>query len=140
MPGPNSRRDIWHIHLERQFQGRMKDAEFDFDRLVDESCHYSGAEIEEVVNSALLKAYNEDREVQTKDLLESLGEVFRLSLTMPKEIMLLRKWAEVRVRRASDENPEDLTPKIIDAKEIPKLKSERMSSPFVEENPDLRNP
>ncbi|MEX2681256.1 MAG: AAA family ATPase [Candidatus Sigynarchaeota archaeon] len=128
LPGPKSREEIWSIHLKKRMKGRFKNANLDMKSLVNSSCYYSGSEIEEAVNSGMLAAYNLNREVTTNDLIAALGQIYPLAKTMSKELSDLRKWAEVRVRIASDERPEDLK---VEEGKVPRLKAEMMENPFV---------
>lgn len=127
LPGHKSREEIWKIHFKRRLKGRLKGLDLDYLNLISASCFYSGSEIEEAVNTGLLEAYNKDREVETHDLLESLKNIYPLSRTMAEDIKKMRSWAEIRVRIASKERPEDFS----EVNLGPRLKQEMLSSPFT---------
>ncbi len=129
LPGEKSRKDIWEIHLKKRLRGRYKEVKLNMKDLINESSGYSGAEIEEAINEGLYLAYNNDREIETKDLLSSIRRTVPLSKVMGEKIMNLRKWAKVRARLASDEALGDIPLK--ESKEIPKLKQEASDNPFI---------
>jgi ATP-dependent 26S proteasome regulatory subunit len=105
LPAAPERREIFSIHLKKR---RRDPATFDLEAVGDLTVGYSGAEIEQVVVSALFKAFNHSgREVLTEDLLEVIHESVPLSVTMREGIQKLRDWAETRARPASSETAED---------------------------------
>ncbi len=136
LPGPISRKDIWEIHLKKRMKGRYDSKIFNYIELVEKSIFYSGAEIEEAVNMGLIRAYNQNREINGNDLFDSLKEIYPLSKTMADVIIKLRTWAQVRVRVADSEKVEDIPPEI--GKDVPKLKQEHMSIPWVDEEDDSK--
>jgi len=109
LPGEKSRRDIWSIHLKKRLGVRYTDGMFDFEKLVEKSRGFSGAEIEEAVNEGLYQAYYDGRELQTDDLLHAIDETVPLSWVMGKSIQCLREFARSRARLASDEEQEEIT-------------------------------
>ncbi|MFA6135158.1 MAG: AAA family ATPase [Phycisphaerae bacterium] len=98
LPNVTERREIFRIHITKR--GR-KVANFDLDKLVEASEGFSGAEIEEAIISALFDVFYLDKELETADLLKSLGETVPLSKTMSEKISGLRAWADGRARPAS---------------------------------------
>ncbi len=65
------------------------------------SGEFSGAEIEEAINSALYDAFYAKREVATDDVKTALSQTVPLAKTMDEQINRLRSWAEGRARNAS---------------------------------------
>jgi AAA+ superfamily predicted ATPase len=124
LPSKNEREEIFKIHIAKK-ERVVKD--FNLDELVKTSSGFSGAEIEEAVNEALFIAYDNNREVEDRDILEALNATFPLSKTMADTIKDLRNWAKVRARFASNSICEEL-PKI-DIK-IPTLAQEK-HNPFI---------
>ena len=120
LPGDKSRMEIWNIHLKRRLKDRFQENVYDLDALVKQSLGYSGAEIEEAVNSALYSAFADNRDLATEDLINALKETYPLSKVMADGLSNLRKWAEVRARSAS----RDDKVKVKVEEKIPKLKSE----------------
>ena len=105
LPAAPERREIFAIHLKKR---RRNADEFDLDRLAEMTVGYSGAEIEQVVVSALFKAFNAGaRDLRTEDLVAVAEESVPLSVTMREGIAHLRIWAETRARPASSQRSED---------------------------------
>ena len=98
LPAPSERKEIFKIHITK----RKRDAsKFDLDALVNASAEFSGAEIEEAVNSALYDAFYAKGELATENIQESLSQTVPLAKTMDEQINRLRSWAEGRARNAS---------------------------------------
>jgi hypothetical protein len=99
LPAADERREIFAIHLRKRHRDP---ANFDLNKLANESAGYSGAEIEQVVVAALFSAFNEKaRDVTTDDLLKATKASIPLSVTMREGIQRLRDWAETRARPTS---------------------------------------
>ena len=98
LPFEDERKDIFRIHLARR---RRKPEGFDLDRLAQESEGYSGAEIEEAVIAALYRVFQQNRDVQTEDILTSLRDMRPLSEMMKEQIQAMRAYARDRTRYAS---------------------------------------
>ena len=97
LPGPDARRDIFAIHIER----RKRDPKaFDLAPLAEASDGFSGAEIEQAIVSALYVAFNQRRDLTGEDILGELGVTRPLSVLMAEKIDALRAWAEDRCVRA----------------------------------------
>ncbi|MGV3771951.1 MAG: AAA family ATPase [Verrucomicrobiales bacterium] len=98
LPNPAEREEIFRIHL--LSRSRNPDT-FVLDELIAASEGFSGAEIEEAINSALYDAFGESAELNSDHILEALNETVPLSCTMEEQITELRKWAHGRARMAS---------------------------------------
>ena len=98
LPAPEERWEVFRIHLEKR--GREA-AQFDLAALAEASGDFSGAEIEEAINSALYDAFYAKEEVTTAHLLNALPQAVPLARTMDEQISGLRSWAEGRARNAS---------------------------------------
>jgi AAA+ superfamily predicted ATPase len=98
LPSEEERSDIFRIHLTRRGRAAEK---FDVPALVAASEHFSGAEIEEAIISALYDAFYAQHDLTTEDILESLRQTVPLSKTMDEHLNRLRNWAEGRARHAS---------------------------------------
>ncbi|HEX8832093.1 MAG TPA: hypothetical protein VF705_13045, partial [Longimicrobium sp.] len=72
-----------------------------FGQLADATEGYIGAEIEQIVISALFEAYFEDRAVKLDDLLRATRNTVPLSVTQAEEIRAIRDWANVRAVAAT---------------------------------------
>ena len=98
LPGPKERSEIFRIHLARRKQD--PDA-FDLELLGHSTKGFSGAEIEQVVSSALYEAFSEQRPLTQRDLLAAITRTVPLSVTMEEEIKRIEAWAFKRAVRAS---------------------------------------
>jgi len=98
LPSCAERAEIFRIHLSRR--GRDA-AQFDLAALAGGSDHFSGAEIEEAINSALYDAFYARQELATSHLLCALTQTVPLAKTMAEQISALRAWADGRARNAS---------------------------------------
>jgi len=98
LPSREERAEIFRIHLHK----RERDpARFDLRALADASGDFSGAEIEEAINSALYDAYYEKQKLADGHILTALAQTVPLARTMDEQISALRAWAEGRARNAS---------------------------------------
>ena len=61
---------------------------------------FSGAEIEEAINSALYEAFYEQGELRAEHLFAALRQSVPLSRTMEEKLTQLRSWATGRARMA----------------------------------------
>jgi ATP-dependent 26S proteasome regulatory subunit len=98
LPSTAERAEIFRIHLAKR--GRAVER-FDLDLLAENSKDFSGAEIEEAINSALYDAFYASVDIQTDHVLAALRETVPLARTMDEQISRLRSWAEGRSRNAS---------------------------------------
>lgn len=93
LPDAAVRADIFRIHLQRRGQ---QAANFDTDELAAQTEGFSGAEIEQVVISALFTAFSAAQPLSA-DLLRSECHATRpLSVTMAERVAKLRRWAAGR--------------------------------------------
>jgi len=98
LPSREERLEVFRIHLSK----RSRDpAGFDLETLADASKDFSGAEIEEAINSALYDAFYGKEELKTEHALTALSQTVPLARTMDEQINRLRSWAEGRARNAS---------------------------------------
>jgi len=102
LPDREERVEIFRIHLSKR--GRDA-ARFDVGALADAAEDYSGAEIEEAINSALYDAFGTGADIQTGHVLNALGQTVPLAVTMDEQINHLRAWADGRARNASVPRP-----------------------------------
>jgi hypothetical protein len=97
LPNPEERREVFGIHLAKR--GRNPSA-YDLDALTAASPEFSGAEIEEAINSALYDAFYAREELTTAHVLTGLAQTVPLARTMDGQIAGLRNWAAGRARNA----------------------------------------
>ncbi|MBM3249540.1 MAG: AAA family ATPase [Candidatus Omnitrophica bacterium] len=98
LPAADERKEIFGIHIKKR---KRDPAKFDLASLSGESDGYSGAEIEQAVISSLYDAFLEERDINNRDVLNSLKQSVPLSVTMRESIEETRNWARQRARPAS---------------------------------------
>lgn len=98
LPNYEERQSIFQIHLSKR---GWKPEKFALDELAEETDGYSGAEIETIINSAIIESYAMQRVLSQTDLLEARERTVPLSITMEDEIFNLREWARTRCRAAT---------------------------------------
>jgi ATP-dependent Zn protease len=104
LPTAKERRQIFRIHLRKIGRDPKK---FDTKQLALLTSQFSGAEISNVIQQGLRKAYYDNAdEVQTSHIVEAISQVKPLAKTMKSEIDEIRKFAEDRTRKASSEKEE----------------------------------
>ena len=98
LPQQHEREEILRIHLDR------RDVSLSDEAVVElaEACEYfSGAELEQVVVSAMYAAFAEDRGLEPDDLMYAARDTVPLYRTYEEMIKGLREWAHERARPAS---------------------------------------
>jgi len=98
LPSREERIEVFRIHLTKR--GRDT-ARFNLEALADSSGDFSGAEIEEAINSGLYDAFYAKGDLNMEHLLTALSQTVPLAKTMDEQINRLRTWAEGRARNAS---------------------------------------
>jgi SpoVK/Ycf46/Vps4 family AAA+-type ATPase len=98
LPGAKEREEILRIHLARH---RRDPSAFALTELARKLDRFSGAELEQVVSSALFRAFAAGRDVSQVDLDMAASEIVPLALLYEERVQALRRWAETRARRAS---------------------------------------
>ena len=107
LPSMDERHEIFAIHLARR--GREPD-EFDLGELAAASEGFSGAEIEEAINSALYEAFYEKAALGDTHVFTAIRQTVPLSRTMQEPLEELRQWARGRARVANVEPSNSPTP------------------------------
>jgi len=97
LPGPDARRTIFRIHLNRR---QISAIDFDLDMLVEASAGFSGAEIEQAVVSGLFTARAQEISLNDQILLAQIHDTRPLSVVMAEQVAALRLWAEGRTVKA----------------------------------------
>jgi adenylate kinase family enzyme len=98
LPSLEERQEIFRIHIARH---RRQVKKFDVSALAEASKDFSGAEIQEAINSALYDAFYDKGDITTESILAALAQTVPLAKTMDEQINRLRSWAEGRARNAS---------------------------------------
>lgn len=98
LPSSPERIQILRVHLAKH--GRRPDL-YDLATLAFNAEDFSGAELEEAINSALYEAFHEGVDITTEHIRTAIQSTVPLAKTMHEQIRRLRQWAEGRARRAS---------------------------------------
>ena len=98
LPDLGERQEIFAIHVRKRKRDPKR---FDLGELARLTEGFSGAEIEQVIVSALYEAFDAGRELEMRDLVACIKESVPLSMTMREGISALRAWAADRTRPAS---------------------------------------
>jgi ATP-dependent 26S proteasome regulatory subunit len=98
LPTPRERGEILSIHL----KSRGRDPQqFQLEELTAATDGFSGAEIEEAINSGLYDAFDQGAELTGTHLLGAVRQSIPLSQTMQEPLQRLREWSRGRARPAS---------------------------------------
>ncbi|MGE4003445.1 MAG: AAA family ATPase [Planctomycetaceae bacterium] len=100
LPNYRERQHVLGIHLRKR---GWKPDKFDLSALSTQTEGYSGAELEQIVNSAIIESHAAGRVVSQEDLDRERELLVPLSVTMEDEIFALREWARTRCRPATPE-------------------------------------
>lgn len=105
LPTPTERAVIFKLHLSKIIKGSISE-NFEItdnliNKLVDMTEGFVGAEIEQVIVSAVFDAYSEDRTLQEDDLYRAVKNTVPLSVTQQEQIEMIREWANVRAVAAT---------------------------------------
>ncbi len=101
LPSPTERAQILAVQLRRR--GRNA-AAYPVADLTRELEHWSGAEIEQMVDSGLFRAYAEEQSELTEVHLRAAArELVPLATLYEEKIQALRQWGKTRARRASSD-------------------------------------
>lgn len=101
LPNFYERKIIFDIHLRKR---GWKSDKFEIEELSNLTEGYSGAEIEQIVNSAIIESYSQGRMMSQKDLADAQELLVPLSVTMEDQIFALREWARTRCRPATPDS------------------------------------
>lgn len=97
LPNLDERITILKLHLTRILNGSIS-KEFNvsdtlLNLLAKKTEGFSGAEIEQVVISAVFEAFSEDRILHEEDLLNAINNTIPLSVTQKEQIEDIKQWA-----------------------------------------------
>ena len=98
LPESPGREQIFRIHLAKR---QVDLASFDIPLLAGSSRGFSGAEIEQAVNSAVFEALASRRSMTQQDLMVMISRTVPLSITMAEQIKKIEAWAFKRAVPAS---------------------------------------
>lgn len=105
LPTKAERKVIFKLHLEKRLKGSIsKDfpiTDMLLNKLAEITEGFVGAEIEQVVISALFEAFAENRPLQEDDLFKVIKNTVPLSTTQAEQILTIREWANERAVAAT---------------------------------------
>lgn len=101
LPNFEERKHILGIHLKKR---GWKTEQFDLEDLARRSDGFSGAELEQIVVTALIDAFGNGRVLSQDELEQAWRSTVPLSVTMEDKIFALRNWAQDRCRRATSDS------------------------------------
>jgi SpoVK/Ycf46/Vps4 family AAA+-type ATPase len=93
LPTAEIRAEIFNIHLDKR---KLDKSGLDIEALAAMTEGFSGAEIEQLVVSAVYAAHDHDLGVETADLVREIENTRPLSIVMAEKISALRRWASDR--------------------------------------------
>ncbi|MEO1334648.1 MAG: AAA family ATPase [Myxococcota bacterium] len=102
LPNVHERLEVLRIHLTKR--KRDPKAYAGLEKLAQQTEHFSGAELEQVVVSALYRAFADNREVTDQDLDLAAQQTVPLYRTYEEKIKALRDWAKRRARPATQDS------------------------------------
>jgi SpoVK/Ycf46/Vps4 family AAA+-type ATPase len=102
LPSREERRLILDIHVRKKGRDPGK---FNFDKMIDMTQDYSGAEMEQAIIAALYESFDAGEDLTTERLENALSELVPLAVTMRERIEGMREWARTRARLASSRKP-----------------------------------
>lgn len=114
LPTKEERKTIFRIHLEKrlispQARGDFEISDEQLETLSELTEGFIGAEIEEVVISALFEAFSEERAIAFGDLVQAIHQTVPLSVTQGEQIKEIREWASLRAVAATKYTPRQST-------------------------------
>jgi SpoVK/Ycf46/Vps4 family AAA+-type ATPase len=98
LPNDVARQAIFEIHLRKRGKAAQQ---FELPRLVAATAQFSGAEIEQVIVSALYTAFAENKELTTELMLSEIAATRPLAHTMAERVGWMRDWARERTVSAN---------------------------------------
>lgn len=108
IPTTKEREVIFRLHLNKMLKGSISEnfsvTDMLINELVEKTEGFVGAEIEQVVISAVFDAFAEDRKLHKDDLFRAVENTVPLSVTQAEQIAKIRKWANTRAVAATSKN------------------------------------
>lgn len=106
LPTINERLDIFRVHIQKRLTdadviGKFEAKDEVLEALAQLTEGFVGAEVEQVVISALFEAFSEDRSIEFGDFERAIRNTVPLSVTQAEQIHAIRAWANVRAVAAT---------------------------------------
>lgn len=106
LPTHKERKEIFKLHLAKRLKDKDVSSKLDvnedlYEKLASLTEGFVGAEIEQIVISALYEAFFNKRPLELSDLENTIKNVVPLSVTQKEQILSLREWANIRAVAAT---------------------------------------
>ena len=106
LPTQRERQEIFKLHLSKRLKDKDVASKLEVDddlykQLAQMTEGFVGAEIEQVVITALYEAFFNNRPLEFSDLTNTIKNVVPLSVTQKEQILSLRQWANIRAVAAT---------------------------------------
>lgn len=134
LPTKKERKDIFKVHFNKNINNPeiMKSINIDdklFENLAEITEGFVGAEIEQIVISALFEAFHENRGLIKEDFIKVIKNTIPLSVTQAEQIIRIREWANIRaVAATAREDRNEYSDKNTNDSEVAKYKDEMKQS------------
>ncbi len=118
IPTQREREAILLVHLVKRLKnkdilGDFKISKNFVEKLASITEGFTGAELEQIVISALFEGFSEERNIRPDDFLKAVKDTIPLSETMKENILSIRSWANLRaVSATSKEDRKDYSDNI----------------------------
>ncbi len=99
LPSKKERFEIFKIHITKK---KLDSTSMNIELFAEKTEFFSGAEIEQIVISALYRAFYSSKAVNEKDFLYTIEQTIPFYKTYEEEIKKLKDWATHKARKASD--------------------------------------
>lgn len=106
LPTLRERKEIFKLHLKKRLKDNEVASKLElndelYEKLAQMTEGFVGAEIEQVVISALYEAFFNKRPLEFSDLETTIKNIVPLSVTQKEQILSLRQWANIRAVAAT---------------------------------------
>ena len=106
LPTMSERKEIFKLHLAKRLKNKEVASKLNvndelYEKLAKMTEGFVGAEIEQIVISALYEAFFNKRPLEFSDLENTIKNVVPLSVTQKEQILALRQWANIRAVAAT---------------------------------------
>ena len=106
LPTQREREEIFKLHLSKRLKDKNVASKIEinsdlYKQLAQMTEGFVGAEIEQVVISALYEAFFNKRPLEFSDLANTIKNVVPLSVTQKEQILAIRQWANIRAVAAT---------------------------------------
>ncbi|WP_338552778.1 AAA family ATPase [Paenibacillus sp. KS-LC4] len=129
IPTYKERKDIFRLHIVKRLKSPKSVGDFQLtdehlDLLAGMTEGYVGAEVEQIVISAMFEAFSEDRSIQLEDFRKAIQTMVPLSVTQAEQIQGIREWANVRAVAATPQEDREEYRLEPGKREVPEPKEE----------------